>query len=187
MALFQGSVFGYKQWAEQSAAQEVRDVSRHIATSPAFGAALDEIAAKYTLDVAVLDPNGKKGTRRDVQHSRDDFFGQKIVTSQYIDIRVPFSGNPESFDFAPSRCTLLDRVVDVQQMSIFFTVADGANVQREVDGVISNISQTLETLRSEIEAWRPQLRRVIQQIADQRLASIQQTTNRDKNLDFPVD
>jgi hypothetical protein len=187
MSLFDISWGAQKIAVEQSAIEDVKKLDRHTLLDPGLAGVLDKIASHYSLDVATLEPNAISGSRRGVERAVDDFGMTRNVTIQVMDIRIPFRGEAQSFRFSPSYCSIPSQRCDVKNDHLLITLADDANVQKNVDQFVQQISQNLDGLRNEVGSWLPQLRALLDQIASARMKEIAAQNERDKNLKFKVD
>jgi hypothetical protein len=186
MPLFQGSIFEFQQRAQRAAIDEVNRLPRSLFSDPALGGTLDHIAARYRLNVAVLEREKIHGTRRDIDRQIDTFGGHRKITVQEIDVRIPFRGDDTSFSISPSRSTMIQVQCEIKSDHLLITLPDDQTVQNHVDQFVTVVSANLDTLRSEIDTWIPQLRGILEQVAVQRRATIENEIERDKKLNFPI-
>ncbi|HEX3496835.1 MAG TPA: hypothetical protein VHT02_06635 [Methylocella sp.] len=170
--------------AQQSAAREVENLDRRTFSDPNLAAKLDEIASHYSLEVATLEPSAKRGSRRDIK--RTDDFGE-THTIWVMDVTIPFRGDPKSFQFSPSYCTIPSFPCEAMSDHLFVTLHEDSNLQTNVDQFIQQVSQNLTALSAEVTDSLTRLREALNQVADTRIRQIADQTTRNKNLDFPVD
>jgi hypothetical protein len=104
-----------------------------------------------------------------------------------MDVKIPFRGDPASFQFSPSHCIIPSQRCEVKNDHLLITLSDDANVQKNVDQFVQQISQNLDTLRAEVANWLPQLRARLDQVATAKMSKISAQTERDENLTFKVD
>jgi hypothetical protein len=170
---------------------QILSLPEAVSISPrrAFGVAgvLERIASKYSLEVATLEPSAIRGTRRGIERTVDDFGEARTITIEVMDVKIPFRGDPASFQFSPSSLTIPSQRCEVKNDHLVITLSDDANVQRNVDQFVQQISQNLDTLRAEVANWLPQLRARLDQVAITKMNKISAQNERDENLTFKVD
>jgi hypothetical protein len=187
MALFDSSWAGQKIEVERVAVAAVRNLDRETISDPGLASILDKIVNYHTLQVAVFQPGLIKGKRRGVARVISEFGESRNVTIQVMDVTIPFQGDADSFRLSPSYCTIPSLRCDIEDDHLLVTMADDANVQRNVDQFVQQVTQNLEALRSEVANWVPQIRATLDQVASARMKEIASQDERDKGLKFKVD
>lgn len=184
--LFQGSFIGRWQNVLRSAANDVKNLGREILSDPSLGGQLQKIAEKYSFDVARINKDEITATAREEEIRRHDYGRDHLAKRTMLDVSIPFSGDPESFQAAPSSCAVIMHRVEVGHDSLTLTIPDDQNAQREVDTAVSQLNQNLDTLRAEYERAKPQLEQTIQQAAQARKSQIASEAERDKGRTFKI-
>jgi hypothetical protein len=176
-----------KQKLTESALADVRKIGRAMLESPAVAGVIESIATRYEFGIATLNKEGISGSSKTVQRQVNDF-GQ-IVTAEIstVEISIPFTGNRDSLLVAPNTWANPPFNVEIWQNCLVFTVPDDDNAQRNVDQVSETISRNLNALRSQIAEWPKELRTLLQQEVDKRVANIRAEQERDKKLSFRID
>jgi len=104
-----------------------------------------------------------------------------------MDFKIPFRGDPISFQLAPANCTLPSLPCEVRSDHLFISLPDDADVERNVDQFVQQVSQTLEALRVEVATWFAQLRAVLEKVASARIKQIASEEDSHGTPGFPVD
>lgn len=185
--LFYASLHAWWSNALQNAASDVRQLHRSIFLSPNLSGELRKIETKYVLEIAKLQPSRMNGQRKQRHRETQDAWGDVVtVINSDIEVTVPFEGSKESFHLMPSYSLMLNKHVSLGARSITFSVTDDGNTQNNVDQIIAQITQNLDTLRADFEKLRPQLTRVIADASEEMKRKIFAENERDKKLSFPV-
>lgn len=171
----------------QAAVKEAEALDRGAFSNPAIAGELDRIASKYSLEVATLEPSAIRGSRRGIERTVDDFGEARTITVEVMDVKIPFRGDPTSFQFSPAYRTIPSQKCEVKTDHLLITLRDDANVQKNVDQFVQQISQNLDTLRAEVANWLPQLRAHLDRVATAKMSKISAQNERDENLTFKVD
>lgn len=171
----------------REAVAKVEGLDREWFSNPALTGQLEEIANSYSLGVARLDKAGMHGARREEEFDgRDEWNAPRRGKRKWLDVTVPFVGDRESLNIHPSSWPTLPYPVSVGQNSIVIRVPDDANAQREIDSLISRITETLGRLQVEYEQGRPQIIEAVTAAAQRRKDEIDAQNERDSKLSFPV-
>ena len=103
--LFSKSLHDRHSQSVRAAEQKVERLDRRVLTDPALSGRLEKIAGKYDLDVAKLSDklSGAKG--RTIERMIDDY-DRTMKQIPVLDVSIPFSGDPASFEIGPSTGTL---------------------------------------------------------------------------------
>jgi hypothetical protein len=173
--------------AEQSAIREVEQLDRRTLSDPNMAAILDRLANHFSLQVATLQPEAKRRMRRNVQRQVGDSGMARTVTTGIMDFKIPFRGDPISFQLAPANCILPSFPCEVRSDHLFISMPDDDNVDRNVDQFVLQVSQTLEALRAEVATWFSRLRAVLAKVASEKLKQIASEEECDGTPGFPVD
>ena len=187
MALFDSSWAAQRIAAEQAAVEAVRSLDRRAIADPALAGVLDKIANHHTPVIATLQPDRIVGKRWPIERVVSEFGESRRATFYVIDIIIPFQGDPISFRLSPSYCTLPSQRCDLQNDHLVVSLADDDNVQTNVDQFVQQITQNLNALRSEVASWGPNLRALLNQVADARMKEFAVQSDRDKGLKFKVE
>jgi len=110
----------------------------------------------------------------------------RVAKIPAIEVAIPFSGDPASFQFSPSRYSLPSHDCEVRNDHLVITLSDDDQVQSRVDQFVQQVAQNLETLRAEVSAWVPRFRAELERAAAARKAQFEDQDKRDKNLRFKV-
>ena len=105
MYLFESTWIEAAREAEQAAIREVEQLDRRTLRDPNLAGILDRIADHFSLQVATLQPEAKRRMRRNVQRQAGDSGTAGAVTNAIMDFKIPFRGDPISFQLAPANCT----------------------------------------------------------------------------------
>lgn len=184
--LFQHSLHGWWQNVLRAAANDVNGLSRDLFSNPSLGGQLQKIAEKYSLDVARINKEGITAEAREEEFQGTDYGRHFTGKRSLLDVTIPFSGDPDSFRLSPSRSAVIMQRINIGQDSLTLTIADDQNAQREVDTVVTQLTQNLDTIRAEYEQAKPQLDQTIQQAANSRKNQISAEDERDKGRSFVV-
>jgi hypothetical protein len=180
MALFTSSWSQAAREAEQAAVREVEELDRGTLSDPDLAGILDRIADHFSLKVAVLQPQAKRTMRRDAQRPAGESGG-------IMDVKIPFQGDPISFQLAPADCTIPSLPCDVRSDLLFISLPDDSDVERNVDQFAQQVAKVLEALRAEVAAWHSQLRGVLETAASAKINQIASEEDDDGTLGSPVD
>lgn len=173
---------------KRTAAAEVDKLDRSRFSDPALTGQIDQLVDRLTsFEVATLHRDGLKGTRREVDEPRSDYGRQITVKQGVMDVAIPYTGSAESFGIQPSNSVMIAESPKIGSTALTLSVRDGRDVQGEVDGFIQDVTKNLETLRQEIEAAKPHVRKLAHDAAERRRTRIQEERQRDAKLNFPVE
>lgn len=171
--------------------QAVRDVERMNRTtflSPELlREGINSILQKHEIEVAAFDGEVTAKRREAEREMRDgwgDYIKQKLT---WLDVRIPFTGEAETFRVAPSRFTIPSHQVSIDRDFLTLTIPDDDQADRVVQEFKQTVSGTLDTLRAEYTQHKPQLEQTIQQAADRMKLKIQTEDERDSKRSFRVD
>jgi hypothetical protein len=171
----------------RKAQEDVMALDRCVITAPSLAGHLDKIAAKYSFEVAALNVDAKRGKRRDKERVVDDYGSRRAVKYSVIDVSIPFTGDRESFNIAPSHSHLIYAECEVGENALVLTVPDNDGAQKEVDEFVKQVSENLDRLRSESKNWAEQLKEAIAAAAERRKQQVGAERERNNKLNFPVD
>jgi hypothetical protein len=187
-ALFsKGTWAGAARELVRQALDEVREVERPLFSNPALAGRLEDIVSRHSFDVAVLNRDGIRGSRREVPGIIDDFGMRKSITKTVLDVAIPFRGDPTSFQLAPSFSHHPTLLCAVRGDDLVISVEDDADAQRRVDDFVQVVSNNLDRLRSEVASWVPQLRAAVMAAGEERRKELEKQRERDGRLSFPVE
>jgi len=172
MDLFKSTWIEAAGEAEQSAIREVEQLDRRAFSDPNLAGILDRIANHFSLQVATLQPEAKRRMRRNVQREISDSGMARTVTIGIVDFKIPFRGDPISFQLAPANCTLPSLPCEVRSDHLFISLPDDDDVERNVDQFVQQASRTLEALRAEVATWFSRLRAVLEKVASEKINQI---------------
>jgi hypothetical protein len=186
-ALFRAPFHPVWQQTIQKAVDEVDSLDRRLFSDPALAGRLHAITQRYSLEVARLEKEGIEGTAGQQQaRINDGRDGSQAVLRGWLDIRIPFTGDAESFRICPSRSVIPSQAAEIRAQQLVITLPDDDSTERQVQTFVSQLHQNLDALRAEYEQAKPQLEQAVQQAADRRRAQILAEGERDKRLSFPV-
>lgn len=185
--LFQLSWHNVSQGTLRKAHEEVMALDRRVITAPNLAGQLDKIAAKYSFEVATLNPEAKRGKRRDKERTIDDYGSHKTIKYSVIDVSIPFTGSDESFKIAPSHSHMVYAECEIRNNVVVLTVPDDDGAQQAINQFVQQVSENFDRLRSEAENWDKDLRDTIAAAAEKRKQQVDAEKGRDGNLNFPVD
>jgi hypothetical protein len=157
-----------------------------VLEGPTLEGALQTIFEQNILEVPRLDSDHKRGARRDMQKGVREFDEERLVNVSVIDVTIPFIGDSSGFHIAPNRC-LLGSMGEVGGNAVVVTVPDDDQAQGKVDEFINQTDQNLDTLRRDIEQWKPHFLAELRRAADERMSKLKAARDRDAKLNFPVD
>jgi len=185
--LFEKSLYAVKEENLRLATQRVQALSEPELLVPSLQARLDTIADEFTLQVARLRPDERRGKRRVEQRESSDYGRHQVVEVSLIDVTIPFVGDPKSLMIAPSRCHVIERPAIANSNSIVVSLVDDENLDRNVDDFVMRVNENLDNLRSEMDSLRNEIKTEIQTIADRRLALVKAQKERDSKRSFPIE
>jgi hypothetical protein len=165
MALFTSSWNQAAREAEQAAIRAVEELDRGTLSDPDLAAMLDRMADHFSLNVAVLQPQAKRTMRRAAQAEAGE-------AGAVRDVKIPFQGDPISFQLAPADCTIPSLPCDVRSDLLFISLPDDSDLERKVDEFVRQVSQNLEALRAEVATWFAQLRASLQTAASAKIRTL---------------
>jgi hypothetical protein len=185
--LFQHSLHGYIQNVLRNAIGDVNNLDRKLFSDPALSGRLTQIAEKYSLDVARIDKGAISGKARQEDYQSREFGRNFTAKRNLLDVTIPFSGDPGSFELSPSQSSVLMHPLKVGRNAIILTVPDDSSAQGTVDTVAQQLTQNLDTIRTEYAASKTLLEQTIQQAAAKKQAEIAAEGDRDKGRTFKVE
>lgn len=185
--LFEKSLYAVKAENLRLATQRVQALSEPELLVPSLQARLDTIADQFTLQVARLRPDERRGKRRVEQRESSDYGRHQVVEVSLIDVTIPFVGDPKSLMIAPSRCHVIERPAIANSNSIVVSFGDDENLDKNVDDFVKRVNENLDNLRSEMDSLRNEIKTEIQTIADRRLALVKAQKERDSKRSFPIE
>jgi hypothetical protein len=190
MALFaEVSIVGNQRAWLAKAATEVQAIDRVQMLSPNLAGRIEEIATKYSLgDAPVLKPDGIQGERRDVERPINDFGMRRVIRVPVLDVFIPFDGDGQWLRFQPSRCTLIDLPVEIRGQSLVITLRDEPPEQQrqQIERFVSMVKGNVDVLSQDVDAFRRQLRQMLDDAVKQRVQQINAERERDSKLGFPI-
>lgn len=185
-------LFGKYSWHDvhrtrvQHAVTDVERLDRSAFSDPALAAKLERIAEAHGFAVATLkDPQGAKG--RDEQLVVSDYGDRRTVKRTVLDVTIPFSGDGQSFEIAPSNRTLMSADYEIRGSSIVLTINDDGTAQDAVDDFVKTTSHNLDQLRSDVAKSDPEIQRAVQAASQQCQVQIKAEQERDSKLKFKVE
>lgn len=174
--------------AVRAAIAEVDKLDSSEFLKPSLPSSLDRIAGKFTLQVARLRPDEKRGKRREFEREISDYGLERTVKASEVDVSIPFDGEAQSFEIAPSSTTLVyGSKVQVLSSELILTVSDDDQIERRVDEFVKPVTENLDRLRVEVERDLPRIRDAIDNRARQRKEEIERQKERDSKRSFPID
>jgi hypothetical protein len=186
-ALFRAPFYPVWQQTIQKAIGDVANLDRSLFSNPALAGALQTITQRYSLDVARIDKDKIQARARQEQaRVNDGWVGVQTATRGWLDVTIPFTGDPESFRICPSRSIIPSQGAEICRDHLVLTVPDDNSAEQSVQSFISQVTHNLDVLRTEYEQYKPQLEQAVQQAAERRRAQISAEGERDKNFSFPV-
>ena len=158
---------------------------------------------KYVLDAPELRPReewqaSSEDTKIDVSHDfrRGGYADgrQLLVPGQRVIVKVPFRGDPDLFEFRPSRYDLNPprATVLVHESALelsFEAPQDESNAQRiqeRMDNLITRVERNLERVRQDCEAWNSDLTRVATDCFQARKQRLLEQANLVAQLGIPL-
>jgi len=184
--LFSGSYHEVRDNAIRQALDRVRSLTGRELLSPGLAGELDRIAANYRFNVATLRGDQRSGKRR-VERRRKSDYGHTIeVEVPFIDVTIPYVGDPNSFEVAPSHSNIIEYRVVVQPGALLITFPDDQNLDRDVNDFLHRVGENLDRLREESENLQAQVRSQIGAFADTRVTEAKAQNERDKGRSFPI-
>lgn len=184
--LFQKSLYAIFEHVKALAVQEVESLDASIFNDPALGGVLQKIAAKHNLDVARFEGEIIAGRRTEDRRVSDGFGDFHVVKSTFLDVSIPFVGDPESFRIMPSRCGVPDRQATIDRNALVIKVPDDASAERTIEDFKGIVGGNLQTLRAECELMKPQIEQAVQVAVDRCKARIAAQQELDKGRSFRV-
>jgi len=184
--LFAGSYHTVHDHLLRSAIERVRALPDVELLSPGLGGTLNKIADDAQFHVATLRAKDAHGTRRKEMRKRRDY-GQTIdVEVSFIEVSIPFSGDPQSLKFAPSQSTMIDLPTEIRNGTLVIHLPDGDNFDRDLDSFVSLVQGNLDRLTKEAAGLRDMIRSQIGAFADQRIAEAKARKDRDSKRGIPI-
>jgi hypothetical protein len=156
------------------ALSEVEELDARALANPNLAGVLEKIVDAHALNVPVLRPAEKRGSRG------------LVKKGSVIRVSVPFSGDAMAFHIAPTQC-VLGAKGDVDGDTLVITVQDDDRLQAEVEKRIKTIEGNLNNLRRDMDGCRQGLLQELQSAAEQQLTHLKAQRDRDSKLDFPID
>lgn len=184
--LFQKSLYAIFEHVKALAVQEVDGLDTSIFNNSALGGVLQKIAAKHDLDVARFEGEITARRRTEDRRVSDGFGDSHLAKSTFLDVSIPFVGDPESFRIMPSRCGVPDRQATIERHALVITIPDDANAERTIEHFNGVVSGNLQTLRAEYGQMKPQIEQAIQAAVERRKARVAAQQELDKGRSFRV-
>jgi hypothetical protein len=184
--LFSRSWLETQQDNLRAAMSDVDQLDRPVFDQPDLARVLDGIADRYTLEVASLDKEGIRATGRTVKREKNDYGERIMIDVPFLDVQIPFFGNPETLHIAPSRCNVLDNNVEIRHGMLVLSIPDDANADREVKDFVERASENLNRLRDEAQRSQTHLRQALNEVVERRRRTISEEAGRDSKRSFPV-
>lgn len=169
MRLFRSSWSEAAREAEQAAIREVEELDRDTLSDPDLAGMLDRIADHFSLNVAVLQPEAKRMMRRNAQPQSAEPGSAPAVEAGLMDIKIPFKGDPISFQLAPAECSIPEIACDVRSDVLFISLPDDSDLEKNVQQFAGQVSQNLQVLRAEVATWFLLLRATLEQAANAKI------------------
>jgi hypothetical protein len=185
-ALFQHPWFGVWQQKIRDAVLEVGMLDRALLTNPSLAGVLAKIVERH--EVTIVELSGEvTAQRRSATRSAPDGFGSAVNVNQtWLDVSIPFVGDPETLKYAPSRLAMPPRPMKIHGNALVLSVLDDASADQVVQNVRQIVKGNLDALRSDYEQAKPQLAQAVTQAANERLAKIKAEDERDSTRSFRV-
>jgi hypothetical protein len=186
-ALFRAPFYPVWQQTIQKAVHEVNSLDRKLFANPALAGHLQAIAQKYSLEIAQLQKDKIEGAARQQQAVvNDGWGGRQSITQGWLDVTIPFTGDPESFRIRPSRSLIPSQTAEIRQHQLVISLPDDGSAEQAVQSFVSQVNQNLDSLRTEYEQAKPQLEQALQQAASSQRERTSAEGERDKKMSFPV-
>ena len=158
---------------------------------------------KYVLDGPELRPReewqaSSEDTKVDVSHDfrRGGYLDgrQLLVPGQRVIVKVPFSGDPDLFEFQPSTYDLNPPRAKVlaheSALELSFTAphdeSNAQRIQQQMDNVITSVERCLERVRRDCEGWNSNLTRVATDCVQARKRRLLEQANLVAQLGIPL-
>jgi hypothetical protein len=166
---------------------DVRALNREIFCGPHLEEHLQKIARKYEFEVATIDVGGITGKRRQEKRRAQDGWGERVSIEQmWIDVTIPFSGDPDSFKIMPSQAVIPTKAASIGIKTLTLSVLDNDRTQSEVNLFVAQIKQNLDCLRVDLSGLKSRIGQTIKDEAERRKRQIDTENDRAKKLSFPI-
>jgi hypothetical protein len=185
LQLFRGqSVFDYIEEQKNEAIKRAELTPEKKLSDPAV---IDQIIGDFRFEVAVIRPEERKGKRRIVQRRISDYGQPRIEENVYIDVYIPFSGYPKSFEIGPSSSILIYEECRIDGSAIVVVFPDDDALDASVEAFIAQVTNNLENLKNDLRSAPLQIHNAVVDVVARRRNLIESRTERDKKRSFPIE
>jgi len=170
----------------RQAVADVDKLDRKAFSDPALAGKLQKIDEKHGADIARFEGE-ITAERRETQREGQDSWGDRRVFKQkWLDVKIPFKGEAETFRIAPSRSTIPQHRATINQNSLVISVPDDESADQAVQSFVQVAKGNLDTLRQEYEQVKHQMREAIDAAVARRQAQIKEESELDSKRTFRV-
>lgn len=183
--IFECSAFTYVEELKQKAIAEVNLLSMEDLADPALAGRLDRIAATYTPKFLTLEAP-TQGLKRSRSVDRDDYGMHEPRVINYLDVIIPFQGDPDLLRVSPSRQSIPALRFAVEGRSLVASVQDDEQTKKSIEDFCFAMRENFSVMMQDLERYLPQLRPALTDAAERRLKAHKAEQERHSKLPFPV-
>ena len=170
----------------RQAAADVDKLDRRAFSDPGLAGKLEKIAAKYSADIARIEGEITASRRETEREGYDSWGDRRVFRQKWLDVKIPFKGEAESFRVAPSRSTIPQHQATINHNSLVISVPDDASADQAVQNFVQVVKGNLDTLRQEHEQAKHQLQEAIDAAVARRQAQLKEESELDSKRTFRV-
>jgi hypothetical protein len=183
--LFSGpSVFEFIERKKREAVDRAESAPDQCLSDATF---VERLSEQFRIDVAVLRPQDRHGKRRTVPRQVSDFGWQRSINVDVIDVSIPYSGWPKSFELRPSHSVVIHDECRIENNVLMVNFLDDESTEHKLNSFISDVSKNLDALRNDISNFSNQIRQVVMPVLEQRKSLLQARAERDRGRSFPIE
>lgn len=194
-----GSLYTYLEGRKLALRNEVESLEPNYLLNVSEENFLKYLIDKYSLEPPVLHENkiylsdqsevnidvSQSPTYRLLANGRPVY--KKVLQ---VTISIPFSGNPELFDYSPSHCVLLYLNGEIVGNEIHLIYLDKSNnpdeIKKEYTSAVDGIKQTLDCTAREVEIFNKSLEDLAKKIVSERKQKLLNDQKLVNSLGIPI-
>ncbi|MEH7904013.1 hypothetical protein V7794_22720 [Rhizobium laguerreae] len=149
--------------------------------------AIESAVARSVLSTPQLHVDKKAGRRVTDERMTQDYGRRALKKSDYIDVTIPFTGNPAAFVLSPSTKTLgTPGEINDRRDGIVIRFPDNERLEQDLEGAIAQIFQNLGHLERDMALLATEMRSTLKGVAERRLEKLKTRHDLDSKRSFPI-
>ena len=179
--------------------KEIEDFTANQILSTPENDLCDYLYRKYSLDVPTLKENDayieRQGeTQIDVSHRFDYGFdrgrGNRFVPGHEVVVAIPHTGDADLFHVRASTYTMSPPRISVDNGNVYLYFSDvnldGERIKNEMNRIIADVSEHLNYLRRDFDAWNQRMPVIVRQAITDRKRRILAQNNVVASIGLPM-